>query len=187
MPYLAEKPRLVPSSEVLRHTVPGWGADLDPADRPALPRERFDLDATGAHWSLPEQQEQRWRRERSLEHLRITPVFGTSCPPKGLSGAVRRYAYARYSEARAAHWLLLMLGDRIDVVESRVQAALTGRPDNPVTESGVLSEARAGGLRSRARRGRADRAHQWMDPILLAAPSAAAGYGIYRLLKRRRH
>jgi hypothetical protein len=47
-------------------------------------------------------------RERSIEHAMLPPVFGTTCPPKGLSGVIRRHAYAKYSEARAAHWLLLL-------------------------------------------------------------------------------
>jgi hypothetical protein len=34
-----------------------------------------------------------WPRERSIEHEFLTPVFGTSTPPRGLSGVVRRYAY----------------------------------------------------------------------------------------------
>ena len=98
MPYTAEKPRLTPSVEELRQRIPGWGVDLDPADRPGVPKERFDPGSTGAHWDFPERQEERWPRERSIEHKFLTPVFGTSTPPSGLSGVLRRYAY-RYSEA----------------------------------------------------------------------------------------
>jgi len=54
--YTADKPPLAESSEQLRARIPGWGADLDPADRPAVPRERFDPGATGAHWEFPERQ-----------------------------------------------------------------------------------------------------------------------------------
>ena len=77
---------------------------------PSVPQERFDPDATGAHWDFPERQPEKWPRERSIEHKFLTPVFGTSCPPKGLSGAIRKLAYRRYSEGRAAHWLLLLAG-----------------------------------------------------------------------------
>ncbi len=118
MPYTAEKPPLPETIEELKARIPGWGADLDPADRPAFPRE-VSL-PTGAHWHLPDQQEESGTRERSIEHERLTPVFGTAQPLKGASGAVRRLAYRRFSEARAAHWLLLMAGDRIDVVEDRL-------------------------------------------------------------------
>ena len=67
MAYTQEKPPLTESTEQLRARIPGWGADLDPADRPAVPRERFDLD-TGAHWDFPDRQEELAPRERSIEH-----------------------------------------------------------------------------------------------------------------------
>lgn len=186
MPYTADKPTRVPSSEELRRRIPGWGADLDPRDRPSFPREREPAPAPGVSWTLPEQQEQHWPRERSIEHLRLTPVFGTSCPPRGLSGVIRRHAYARYSEGRAAHWLLLVLGDRVDVVESTVLSALRGRPDNPLAETGVLCERRRHGLRSRFGHHRADVNHHWMDPVVVAAPWVAAGWGAARLATRTR-
>ena len=47
----------------------------------------------------------------------MTPVFGTAQPLHGLSGAIRRLAYARFSEGRLAHWLLLVAGDRVDAWE----------------------------------------------------------------------
>jgi hypothetical protein len=172
MPYRADDHQR-PSSEELRARIPGWGADLDPADRPSVPKERTDL-PTGAHWGIPEQQPELQPRERSIEHAKLTPVFGTTAPLHGVSGAVRRLAYARYSEARAAHWLLLVLGDRIDVAGSRVRAVVEGRPDNPITETGVLGEAGAHPLASRFGRGRADLKHAWIDPVLvLAAPLGA--------------
>jgi hypothetical protein len=190
MTYTADKPQLVPSSDELRARIPGWGADLDPTDRPSVPRlQPADPSRTGAHWELPEQQPERWPRERSIEHLRLTPVFGTSCPPKGLSGVIRRHAYAKYSEGRAAHWLLLMVGDRVDTVESAVKSFGTLRPDNPITQTGILSEPKAHGISSRFGRGRADVNHQWIDPILVGAPwvaAAGAAYGVVRKVTRRR-
>src|SRR5690606_6810186 len=48
-----------------------------------------------------------------------TPVFGTAQPPHGVSGALRRAAY-RLPERRARHWLLLLLADRVDMLEDRV-------------------------------------------------------------------
>src|SRR3712207_1941086 len=103
MTYTAAKPQLPETPEQLRVRIPGWGVDLDPRDRPSVPREVFAPEATGAHWDLPEQQPERRPRERSIEHGRLTPVFGTAQPLKGLSGAVRRYSYRRFSEGRAAH------------------------------------------------------------------------------------
>jgi MYXO-CTERM domain-containing protein len=46
-------------------------------------------------------------------------VFGTAQPPYGLSGALRRGAYA-IPEHRARHWMLLMLADRVELVEHRL-------------------------------------------------------------------
>jgi hypothetical protein len=45
-------------------------------------------------------------------------VFGTAQPARGVSGAIRRVAY-RLPEHRAGRWALLLLADRVDVVEHR--------------------------------------------------------------------
>ncbi|MFD7024424.1 hypothetical protein [Promicromonospora sukumoe] len=177
MPYTAQKPPLPETPEQLRARIPGWGADLDPADRPSYPREVRDL-PTGAHWELPEQQPEERPRERSVEHARLTPVFGTSAPLKGLSGVVRRFAYERFSEGRAAHWLLLVAGDRVDAVESHLKSFTTLRPDNPVTETGVLAEASHHPFASRT--GRVDVRHQILDPVIVAGPWFVAGFVFYR-------
>jgi hypothetical protein len=174
MPYTADRPQRPSTNEELRARIPGWGVDLDPRNRPAVPKERTDL-VSGAHWVFPEQQEEKWPRERSIEHEILTPVFGTSAPPKGLSGAMRRFSYAKYSEGRAAHWLLLLAADRVDAIESHLASLLTLRPDNPVTETGVLSEFSRHPISSRFGKKRTDLAHQWMDPIIVAGPWLVAG------------
>jgi hypothetical protein len=182
--YTPDKPKLSESSDELRARIPGWGADLDPRDRPAVPQERFDPQLSGAHWEFPERQAEKWPRERSIEHKFLTPVFGTSCPPKGLSGVIRKYAYARYSEGRAAHWLLLIAADRVDTVGSTLRSFLTLRPDNPITETGVLSEFSHHGLASRVGRKRADLVHQPLDLIIVGAPWVAAGAIVYSVVRR---
>ena len=182
MPYTTKKPPLAESSEQLRARIPGWGVDLDPKDRPSVPRERFD--PTGAHWDFPERQPEKWPRERSIEHKFLTPVFGTSCPPKGLSGVLRKVAYARYSEGRAAHWLILLAADRVDAIESHLKSFVTLRPDNPVTETGVLSEFSRHGFSSRVGRKRADVGHQALDPIIVAGPWVLAAAGAAYLGRR---
>jgi hypothetical protein len=174
MPYTADGGRPTPSSEELRARIPGWGADLDPADRPSVPREWPPTPAPGSHWVKPEPQEPRGSRERSIEHLELPPVFGTSVPLRGVSGAIKRLAYRRYSEARAAHWLLLLLGDRVDAFGSHARSFLTTRPDNPITETGVLAELKYSGGRSRFGRRRVDVKHQWLDPIIVGGPWVAA-------------
>ena len=183
MPYTADKPPLPETPDQLRARIPGWGVDLDPKDRPSVPRERFE--PTGAHWDFPERQPERWPRERSIEHKFLTPVFGTSCPPTGLSGVIRKFAY-RYSEGRAAHWLLLIAADRVNATEAHLKSFATLRPDNPITQTGVRAEFTRHGIKSR--RGRKDVRHQALDPVIVAGPWAAgaalAVLGARRLVKR---
>jgi hypothetical protein len=176
--YTPDRPPKAPTSEELRARIPGWGADLDPSDRPAVPRERFDPGLSGAHWDFPERQPEKEPRERSIEHAFLTPVFGTACPPRGLSGAIRRYAYT-FSEARAAHWLLLLGADRVDAVEQHLRSFATLRPDNPITETGVLSEFSHHGISSRVGTRRADLAHLPLDPVVVGGPWVLAGGAAY--------
>jgi hypothetical protein len=191
MTYTSERPPIAESSDQLRARIPGWGVDLDPEDRPSVPKLRWQEDRTGAHWDFPERQPEKWPRERSIEHEFLTPVFGTSCPPRGVSGVLRRYAYRKYSEGRAAHWLLLLAADRVDAWEHHLRSFLTTRPDNPVTETGVLSEFSRHGISSRLGRKRADVTHHVLDPIIVAGPWVLAGSlafsAVRRVRRRRRH
>jgi hypothetical protein len=190
MAYTPEKPKLAESSDELRARIPGWGVDLDPKDRPSVPQEKFDPELSGAHWEFPERQPEKWPRERSIEHAFLTPVFGTSCPPRGVSGIMRKYAYAKYSEGRAAHWLILLAADRVDALESTLGSFVSRRPDNPITETGVLSEFSHHGLSSRLKQRRADRVHHPLDPIIVAAPwiaGAAVAYALVRKVAGRRN
>jgi hypothetical protein len=172
--YVAGRDRHGETADQLRTRIPGWGADLDPADRPSTPKLQFQEGLTGAHWEFPERQPEKLPRERSIEHAFLTPVFGTAQPRKGLSGALRTFSYAKYSEARVGHWLLLMLADRVDAWESHLASFATLRPDNPITQTGVRSEIGAGGLRSRLGTKRADLAHQPLDPVVVVGPWVVA-------------
>ncbi|MCV7283606.1 hypothetical protein H7J88_28630 [Mycolicibacterium flavescens] len=184
MTYTADHPP-VPSSDELRARIPGWGADLDPADRPSVPK--LAAVETGARWEFPERQPEKWPRERSIEHQILTPVFGTSTPPRGLSGAIRRYSYRTYSEGRAAHWLLLILADRVDALENHLLSLLSLHPDNPVTQTGLTTEFKYNGVAARARSRRADVNHMWLDPVIVAGPwLATAGAGVLALRRLRR-
>ena len=181
MAYVAEKPAPRFTPEELRARIPGWGADLDPKDRPSVPREqRLE---TGAHWDFPERQPELEPRERSIEHAMLTPVFGTTAPLKGLSGVLRRVAYARFSEGRAAHWLILLGADRVDAIESHLVSFVSTRPDNPITQTGILSEGRRHGFSSRYGKKRVDTRHTWMDPIIVAGPWVLAGVVLFRVIK----
>lgn len=88
-----------------------------------------------------EQQIARVRINRSREKAQITPVFGTLNPPRGLSGIIRNYAYLRFSEAQLRHWLLLMLADRIDVIEAFLIDLARRRIPNLIRAIGVLLRA----------------------------------------------
>jgi hypothetical protein len=185
VPYTREKPSTTPGSDELKRRVPGWGVDLEPSDRPSVPKERPI--ETGAHWDFPIRQTAMAFREKSTEHQYLTPVFGTAQPLHGLSGLIRRYAYT-FSEGRTAHWLWLIIGDRVDILGSRVSAVLRGEPDNPVAETGVLSELKDNAYRTRFGQHRADLKHQPLDLVLWAAPYVALGGAIYlgaKALSRR--
>jgi hypothetical protein len=183
--YVPDRPRMRETPEQLRARIPGWGADLDPADRPSHPKLDYDPERTGARWRFPDRQPGAEGRERSIEHAFVTPVFGTAQPLHGASGLIRGLAYRRFSEGRLAHWLLLMAGDRVDAWGSHLRSFASLRPDNPVTETGVRSELSARGT---SRRGRSDRRHQLLDPVIVAGPWVAAGaavlVGARRLLRR---
>src|SRR4051794_1377892 len=105
----------------LKSNVVGWGADLDPYFRPGVPREKNDESVTDfrerSEYELIPREIPKVEILVSTEHKRITPIFGTACPPHGLSGMLRRFAF-KYSEGKKSHWLILLLADRVDVVES---------------------------------------------------------------------
>jgi hypothetical protein len=79
--------------------------------------------AGNAHWVEPERQRPTVDVLKRMELRELTPVFSSALPPKGLSGLLRRAAY-EVPEHRATHWALLLLGDRVDVLEHRLRRAL---------------------------------------------------------------
>jgi hypothetical protein len=126
----------------LSGVIAGWGSDLDPAMRPGVPRDKAP--GIGVEHLYPAgipQQAPRMRIHKSTEHARLTPVFGTACPPRAISGWLRDVAY-RFSEGRMARWLTLMVADRVDVGEGVVADLATLRGPNIVREMGLRSEWR---------------------------------------------
>lgn len=69
------------------------------------------------------------------------PVFGTSCPPSGLGGHMRDFAY-NFSEGRLVRWMTLLAADRVNVVEDLVSDLSQGRVPNVPKEMGLRSELR---------------------------------------------
>ena len=186
--YVPDRPTMRETPEQLRARIPGWGVDADPADRPSQPKLRYAPEATGARWRFPDRQPGAEGRQRSIEHAFVTPVFGTAQPLHGLSGAIRRLAYVRFSEGRLAHWLLLIVGDRVDAWGAHLRSFASLHPDDPVTETGVRTELTHGGIGSR--KGRSDARHQLLDPFLVAGPWVAgagvAVLGVRRLVRALR-
>lgn len=84
-----------PQSRVSRDLshIQGWGADLDRKNRLAVPMEHSPPRLEGAPIAPPSQQPERMEVFVSPERPHITPLFGTSAPPKGISGMLRRLAY----------------------------------------------------------------------------------------------
>jgi hypothetical protein len=118
----------------------GWGVDADPENDPTYPyRDRSKDDGRGMNWQRPPQQEESVEILRSIEHPRTPAVFGTSTPPRWISGMLRRLAF-KYSESNWLHWLMLMGADRINVVEGVVQDLGRAKVPNIPAEMGIKSE-----------------------------------------------
>lgn len=150
--------------------IAGWGADLDPADRPAVPMERTPPRLDNVHWDSPSIQPRTVEVLHSTERPGLTPVFGTSTPPSGPSGALRRVAF-RYSENDLRHWLMLLFADRVNVVEGVVSDLAHGHVPNIFAEMGGPAEwrhNRAGFVRK----------------AVIAA--VVAGVAVYWIQRRRR-
>jgi len=120
--------------------VPGWGVDANPKNDPTYPmRDRSHEDKRGMSWNRPPQQEETVEILQSIERNNLTAVFGTSTPPSGVSGILRRQAF-RYSESEWAHWLMLLAADRVNVIEGVVEDLGRGRIPNIPGEMGIRSE-----------------------------------------------
>lgn len=97
--------------------IPDWGVDLRPVERPGIPWETAPHPIGGAHWTTPERQVPTVPVLKRADLPELTPVFSNAEPPHGLSGGIRRFAYT-FPDHLASHWVLLILADRVDVVES---------------------------------------------------------------------
>lgn len=113
-------------------TVNGWGADLDHANRPMFPRE-LPSNVTNVRGDVGARQVPSSKVHLSVEHPDLPPVFGNACPPHGLSGLLRDYAY-QFGEAANRHWMTLILADRVDIVEHLVGDVFRGKGDNYLAE-----------------------------------------------------
>jgi hypothetical protein len=121
-------------------TIRGWGADANSDNDPTFPiRHREDRDTRGLAWTRPTHQDSDVEILQSIEHNRRPAVIGTSTPPSGISGMIRRYAFRR-SESDWLHWLLLMGADRLNVVEGVIEDLGKGYVPNIPAEMGARAE-----------------------------------------------
>jgi hypothetical protein len=116
--------------------IPGWGMDADPENEPTYPIKNYTGDDHNRlNYQAPVQQPQDVEILMSIERPRKSAVFGTSTPPSGLSGMIRRFAF-KYSESSYAHWLPLILADRINAVEGIIEDLSRGHIPNIFAERG---------------------------------------------------
>jgi hypothetical protein len=121
-------------------SIPGWGMDADPENEPTYPMKNYTGDDHNRiNYERSELQPQTVEILMSNERPAITRVFGTSAPPSGLSGMIRRYAFS-HSEDRYRHWIPLILADRINVYEGLIDDIKHGQIPNMIKERGLYME-----------------------------------------------
>ena len=120
--------------------IPGWGIDSNPDNNPTHPIKNYNgADFERLNYERPPQQEVNIEVLHSIERPSVSTVFGTSTPPRGLSGAIRRFAF-KYSESTYAHWVPLVFADRIDVVQGIIDDLKQGHVPNIFAEKGWKAE-----------------------------------------------
>jgi hypothetical protein len=122
-------------------SIVGWGVDANPQNDPTYSYRDRSADDHSGEWSRPAQQKPGVEILQSVEHKQLPAVFGTSTPPRYLSGMVRRAAFS-WSESNWAHWLLLIGADRLNMFEGLVEDLGRGRIPNIPKEMGVGAEWR---------------------------------------------
>lgn len=97
--------------------IPGWGIDRAIENRPGYPLEQ----------------------ERHVDHDTLSgqAPYTVTIPLHGLSGVIRKAAY-ELPDWKPRRWMMLMLADRVDAIESK----LTTR--NLLMAGGVLGALTAG-------------------------------------------
>jgi hypothetical protein len=136
-PTKTQSPGLVDPS-----TIRGWGVDADPSNDPTYPmRDQSQDQGLTAVWERPPLQDAQVEILQSIEHVRRPAVVGTSTPPAGISGMLRRTAF-RWSESNWLHWLILLGADRVNMVEGVVGDLAHARVPNIPAEMGIRSELR---------------------------------------------
>ncbi|RYE89026.1 MAG: hypothetical protein EOO78_33930, partial [Oxalobacteraceae bacterium] len=108
-------------------------------DRPGVPMERTPPRFINIPDGDPAPQEERVEVLVSTERPGRTPLFGTVQPPSGLSGMIRRQAF-KLTENDVRHWLLLLVADRVNMVEGIGEDLASGKIPNVLAEMGIKAE-----------------------------------------------
>lgn len=120
--------------------IKGWGVDADPDNDPTYPMKKYTGDDhLRLNYDRPPMQLSDVEILQSNERPGITAVYGTSTPPSGLSGKIRRYAF-RYSEGSFGHWIPLLIADRVNMVEGIIDDIRKGIFPNIIAERGWKAE-----------------------------------------------
>lgn len=120
--------------------IKGWGIDANSKNEPTYPMKNYTGDDhKRLQYTRPTLQDVNMEILKSNERPNITAVFGTSTPPSGVSGMIRRYAF-RYSEGSWGHWLPLILADRVNVIEGIFDDLKKGYVPNIFAERGWNAE-----------------------------------------------
>jgi hypothetical protein len=118
----------------------GWGVDADPENEPTYPMKHYTGDdRRRMNYERPPRQTNGIEVLHSNERPGLTAVYGTSSPPSGLSGVIRRFAF-RFSEGSFGHWLPLILADRVNMIEGIFDDLRHGFFPNIMAERGWKAE-----------------------------------------------
>ena len=85
--------------ETTQMPIPGWGVDRRPESRPGYPLEQ--------------------ERHIGFDTVQGVPPYTNTVPLKGLSGIIRRAAI-KLPDWKPSRWMMLMMADRIDALESKL-------------------------------------------------------------------
>ncbi len=158
------------SGEVDISSIVGWGVDANPQNDPTYSYRDRSADDHSGQWKRPAQQQSDVEILQSVEHKQLPAVFGTSTPPRYVSGMMRRAAF-RWSESNWAHWLLLIGADRVNMFEGLVEDLARAKIPNIPKEMGI----------------RAEWQHNKTGLAKKIGIAALIGGGMYALAKRRRN
>lgn len=120
--------------------IKGWAIDADRENDPTYPmKKRTNEEHEGYSWERPQQQPELVEVLRSVERPNLPSVFGSTVPPSGLSGRIRRLAFKK-SESSLGRWMPLVLADRINEIEGIIDDIKKGHLPNLFAEKGWNAE-----------------------------------------------